>query len=466
MPKALSIIKRTQGGFSAVEVLLAATVFGFLVIAVSGAIIYGRASSASAGERMRATQLADEGIEVTRNLRDNSFVNLTDGPHGLVQNSGQWSFSGTSDTVGIFTRQVTVATVDSNRKTITATVSWQQNSSTSQVTVSSELTYWFALYKSWPGSVPGGSYDPPGTSDGLKVASSSHYVYLVRSGNSSPNFLIIDITNSANPVLVGSLTLPGSPTNISISGNTAYVTNSSSSNQLQVIDVSKPSLPSLISTFNCPGNAGALGLSTTNNFVYVTRSANGGNAEFCIVDTTNSKKPSLAGSYSNNVNMYEVYVSNNNAYIATGSDTQEIININIQKPTLPKFVNSVDLPGTADVLSIGGYSSSVLAGQGSTLYSLNIGNSPPTIVSSVATVGAGVINDIDFDSANNYVFLATTASSAEFQIVNATNLASMSVVRTIDTSGTLNGVSYDNTVDVVAAASSSDTQELILFTKN
>jgi hypothetical protein len=27
-------------------------------------------------ERMRATQIADEGVEIVRNLRDNAFVNL------------------------------------------------------------------------------------------------------------------------------------------------------------------------------------------------------------------------------------------------------------------------------------------------------------------------------------------------------------------------------------------------------
>jgi len=172
MPRGSFPIKKLgQKGFSVVEVLLATTLFGFLVVAVIGAVIYGRASAANAGERMRATQIADEGIEVLRNLRDNSFVNLNAGTYGLQQSSGQWSLAGTSDVTGIFTRTVTIANTDANRRAVTVTVTWPQGSSTAQLSVSSELTNWTALFKSWSGSTPGGSYDAPDTNDGLKIAS-------------------------------------------------------------------------------------------------------------------------------------------------------------------------------------------------------------------------------------------------------------------------------------------------------
>ena len=53
-----------QRGFSPVEILLAATVFGFVVTALIGAIVYGRASTASAGERARAGASASTTQEV------------------------------------------------------------------------------------------------------------------------------------------------------------------------------------------------------------------------------------------------------------------------------------------------------------------------------------------------------------------------------------------------------------------
>ena len=58
-----------SSGFSIVEVLLAATIFAFLVTAVVGAIVYGRASNADAGEHNRAMMLAEEGLEECASLR-------------------------------------------------------------------------------------------------------------------------------------------------------------------------------------------------------------------------------------------------------------------------------------------------------------------------------------------------------------------------------------------------------------
>ena len=144
MPKVWSRIKLLQRGFSPVEVLLAATVFAFLTTALIGAIIYGRSSTANAGDRVRAVQIADEGIEAVRNLRDAAFTNLTDGTYGLTQSGNQWVLSGSSDVTGIYTRQVTVASVDATRKTVTATVTWPQGTSTAQVNTTSRLTNWLA----------------------------------------------------------------------------------------------------------------------------------------------------------------------------------------------------------------------------------------------------------------------------------------------------------------------------------
>ena len=137
-------IKLGQRGFSPIEALLAVTVFGLLVTALAGAIIYGRSSTATAGDRVRAMQLADEGVEAVRNMRDAAYVNVTDGTHGLAQSGNTWVLSGSSDTSGIYTRQVAIATVDSTRKTVTVTVSWPNGTSTSQVNVTSRFTNWVA----------------------------------------------------------------------------------------------------------------------------------------------------------------------------------------------------------------------------------------------------------------------------------------------------------------------------------
>src|ERR1044072_8826679 len=100
MQKVWSIIKRrprAEQGFSVIEVLLSATVFGMWVMALSGAIIYGRASTADAGDHTRAMLIAEEGLAASRNIGNSAYSNLVDGTYGLVRSGGQWAFSGHSD---------------------------------------------------------------------------------------------------------------------------------------------------------------------------------------------------------------------------------------------------------------------------------------------------------------------------------------------------------------------------------
>lgn len=135
---------RGERGFSAVEVLLAGVVFAVLVTALTGAIIYGRGASADAGDHERAMLLADEGMEAVRNIRDAGYANLTNGTFGLAQSGGNWTLSGSSDTNGIFTRQVTITSADTERKSVAVTVSWPSGSSTTQVSVTGRLSNWIA----------------------------------------------------------------------------------------------------------------------------------------------------------------------------------------------------------------------------------------------------------------------------------------------------------------------------------
>ncbi len=135
-------------GFSLVEVLLAISLFGLLVTGLVGGLIFGQQSSALAGARARAIMLAEEGLEVVRNIRDDQYTILTPGAKGLAISANQWIFSGASDTTDIFTRTTTISPVGgaaSNKKNVTVAVTWQQNPQrTGSVTLVSRLTNWQA----------------------------------------------------------------------------------------------------------------------------------------------------------------------------------------------------------------------------------------------------------------------------------------------------------------------------------
>ncbi|HUQ30163.1 MAG TPA: hypothetical protein VM103_01445, partial [Candidatus Paceibacterota bacterium] len=245
-------------GFSVVEVLLASAVFALLVTVLVGAYIYGEEASILSGNLSRGTSFAEEGLEVVRNIRDTAWSNLVDGTYGLGTSTGKWVFSGSSDTNGIFTRQVTIASVDTKRKSVTAVVTWQQNPQrTGSVLLVSRLARWNAA--GWATPVFTGTADSTGTNDGLKIQTQGNYAYLVRSGG-TPNFAVYDISTPASPTLVGSLTLSGAPSDIAVSGNYAYVSNTSDTQELQVVNVSTPGAPSMVGSYDAAGSANANGV--------------------------------------------------------------------------------------------------------------------------------------------------------------------------------------------------------------
>ena len=127
------------------EAMLSVSLFGLLVTALTGAWLYGEESTVLAGKRQQAAIFAEEGIEAVRNMRDESFANLSDGTHGLAISAGQWTFSGTQDVNGIFTRQIAISTVDATTKKITSSVNWTQNGQrTGLVSLDTQLTNWMA----------------------------------------------------------------------------------------------------------------------------------------------------------------------------------------------------------------------------------------------------------------------------------------------------------------------------------
>jgi prepilin-type N-terminal cleavage/methylation domain-containing protein len=133
-----------QSGMSLVEIILAVAIFAILSTGVIGAIIYGQESTEVAGARDRAIQIAEEGIEAVRNIRDSGYNNLpVDGNYGLLISGGVWTLSGSSDTTDFFTRTITLATIDSRTKNITVNVTWNQTAERSgSISLNTYLTDW------------------------------------------------------------------------------------------------------------------------------------------------------------------------------------------------------------------------------------------------------------------------------------------------------------------------------------
>jgi len=454
-----------KNGFVSVEALLAAAIFGLLVTGIVGAYLYGQEATAISGSRVRAVMLAEEGLEVARNIRDASYENLIDGTYGLATSSNQWVFSTSSpDIIGEFTRQVTIATIDTKRKSVTSNISWSQNQQRAgSVSLTSHLTNWMtATIGNWANpNTLAGTYNAAGNNDGLKVATQNNYAYIVRNGG-SPDFLIVDVSIPSSPSLTGSLSLIGTPNNIFVSGNYAYVTNNDNTQELQIIDISNPTSPSVVGTFDAGGNGNGLGIYVVGSTVYLGRDTTGGDT-FVIVNVSNPTSPSLVGSIDLNQTGYEIVVSGNYAYVASSDNTQELKVIDIAVPSTPTLVGGLNLAGNTNAITIAIANSTLLIGQGSSLRIVDI--STPTSPSLITTfAGGATINDISIGNGGTYVFLAESTGASELNVVDISIPSAPTQVGIYNAGAGFNGVAYDSLSDRAYCVGTANTQELSVIT--
>lgn len=134
-----------QAGQSLVEVILATSILAVLTTVFTFAFIYGNETAILAGSQNRASLLAEEGLEVVRNIRDENFNNLQDGNFGLEISGGQWQLVPGADTMDIYTRQITISSVgdSTSTKDVSSTVTWQQNlQRTGSVTLNARFFNW------------------------------------------------------------------------------------------------------------------------------------------------------------------------------------------------------------------------------------------------------------------------------------------------------------------------------------
>jgi hypothetical protein len=86
---------------------------------------------------------AEEGQEAIRSMKNTNFSALADGTYGLMYSNNMWNLVPTADVLGVYTRNVTITTVDANRKNVNVTVSWQQTPTrTGSISTQAVLTNW------------------------------------------------------------------------------------------------------------------------------------------------------------------------------------------------------------------------------------------------------------------------------------------------------------------------------------
>lgn len=137
-----------------VEILVAASIITVSILAATGITQKSVAISRQALHAIQAGFLLEEGAEVVRILRDNTWSSISSLTNAMsyypMFSGGTWTLSATANTVGIFTRSLTIASVnrdnvtkdisiigtdDPGTKLVTITVSWNEGGTTATKTL-------------------------------------------------------------------------------------------------------------------------------------------------------------------------------------------------------------------------------------------------------------------------------------------------------------------------------------------
>jgi prepilin-type N-terminal cleavage/methylation domain-containing protein len=136
-----------EKGQSLIELLVALAVFTIIIFGsaffILDSLIAGRLSS----ELTVANFLAEEGLEVARSIRDNSWSDLIVGSHGLAISGGHWIFQGNEEDITSQLRSgrrtVLVESIDNDRKKVTSQIAWQfAEGRLEEIKLVSYLTNW------------------------------------------------------------------------------------------------------------------------------------------------------------------------------------------------------------------------------------------------------------------------------------------------------------------------------------
>lgn len=184
-----------------------------------------------------------------------------------------------------------------------------------------------------------GSFNTTGRAFGVAVDGNLAFVADQLSG-----LQVIDITDPANPILVGTLDTPVAALGVAVDGDHAFIADSTTG--LLVIDVSDPTFPALLGTYDTPGFASRVAVAGDLAFVADL------SGDLQVVDVSNPLLPAGIGSLSTLGSVNDVAVDGNYVYLADTS--AGLIAVDISDPTNPAIAGILVTGGGALGLVVDG----------------------------------------------------------------------------------------------------------------
>jgi PKD repeat protein len=174
----------------------------------------------------------------------------------------------------------------------------------------------------------------------------NHAVY-----SSGRALMVADISNPAQPTVVGSLTLDNIPQGAVIDGGIVFVALLDS--ELQSVDISDPSRPTVVGSF--PTTYGASDLVLQGDLAYVASQDTG----LLVLDVSDPTAPTQVGILDFDERVYDVAVHGDVAYLANYNDGVQIVDVS--DPSAPTVLGSLGDIGRTNALDVSGDGQLVVA---------------------------------------------------------------------------------------------------------
>lgn len=185
---------------------------------------------------------------------------------------------------------------------------------------------------------------------------------------------IMDVTDPAAMVVLGSVLTPGPALGVGVSGTHAYVAAGDSG--LLVVDLSDS--PAIVGRIETPGPA--LKVEIRNHLACVAD----GQAGLIVLDVSDPHAPQLVGTLDTPGYAYDVLVDDRHAYVADGATGLLVIDILL--PSSPLVVGQLDTPGDAQGLSLVGSIICLADGHDSGLCLIDVSDPLSPILTGLASI--------------------------------------------------------------------------------
>ncbi len=342
-------------GFSIIEIVLATAILSLIIVGVTSAWLYGEEATVKSGDRGRAILIANEGIDIVRNIRDAAalgstidgvygFGSIADGVYGLAQTATGWTLLPSVENIGVYTRSLAITSPSEYQKNITMTVSWPSLGGRAEsVSFSSIFTNWRAGGNYIIGGGGGGGGESGGgaptlstNGDGSPVRE-DQYRLEVRPDSGTLRDFVYSIDGFSGTISIYSVRDDGAvdlaaglvsegdlinniPTNIFVSRDYLYVTTSNLKESLLIFSLEDPVAPHRVGVYNAStitDASTALSVYVTNDgdhddVAYIGYENRSALPDLIAVDVTSPEDPTTLNTLAVGKSVGDIFIDSNN----------------------------------------------------------------------------------------------------------------------------------------------------------